>query len=44
MVDSINRGYFKTHEQIFDRFKDDLENYHFTRLVILDKNGNGTTK
>lgn len=43
MVDSINRGYFKTHEQIFDRFKGDLANYHFTRLVILDKNGNGTT-
>lgn len=43
MVDSINRGYFETPEQIFDRFKGDLGNYHFTRLVILDKNGNGST-
>ena len=43
MVDSINTGYFKTTEEIFERFKEDLPNYHFTRLVILDKNGNGTT-
>ena len=43
MVDSINRGYFKTTEEIFDRFKADLGDYHFTRLVILDKQGNGTT-
>lgn len=43
MVDSINRGYFNTPEQIFDRFKDDLADYHFTRLVILDEQGNGST-
>ena len=43
MVDSIDRGYFKTKEEIFDRFKGDLEDYNFTRLVILDKNGNGIT-
>lgn len=43
MIDSINRGYFKTTEEIFDRFRGDLENYNFTRLVILDKEGNGTT-
>lgn len=43
MVDSIDRGYFKTPEEIFDRFKDDLKDYNFTRLVILDKQGNGTT-
>lgn len=43
MVESINRGYFKTTDDIFDRFKVDLEDYNFTRLVILDKNGNGTT-
>lgn len=43
MGDSINRGYFKTTDEIFDRFKDDLDNYNFTRLVILDKNGNGKT-
>ncbi|MCI8617149.1 MAG: EAL domain-containing protein [Clostridia bacterium] len=43
MVESIDRGYFKTTDDIFDRFKVDLEDYNFTRLVILDKNGNGTT-
>lgn len=43
MVDSINMGYFKTSEEIFNRFKEDLPDYNFTRLVILDKEGNGTT-
>lgn len=43
MVDSINSGFFKTTDEIFNRFKGDLENYNFTRLVILDENGNGTT-
>lgn len=43
MVEFINRGYFETSEEIFDRFVIDLEDYHFTRLVILDKQGNGTT-
>lgn len=43
MVDSINSRYFKTPDDIFNRYRDDLEDYHFTRLVILDKNGNGTT-
>lgn len=43
MVDSINRGYFKTIDDIFDRYKEDLEEYHFTRLVVLDENGNGIT-
>lgn len=43
MVDSIDRGYFKTTDEIFERFKGDLESYNFTRFVILDKNGNGTT-
>lgn len=43
MVDSINRGHFKSREEIFDMYKGDLEDYHFTRLVILDKKGNGTT-
>lgn len=43
MIDSINRGYFKTPEDIFDRYKSDLEDYHFTRLVILNQEGNGTT-
>lgn len=43
MIDSINSGYFKTTEDIFNRYRNDLEDYHFTRLAILDKNGNGTT-
>ncbi len=43
MVDSINRGYFSSEDEIFNIFADDLENYHFTRLAILDKNGNGMT-
>lgn len=43
MVDSVNEGNFKSLEEIFDRFRGDLENYHFTRLVILDKQGNGIT-
>ena len=42
-VDSINRGYFKTESEIFDNFADDLENYHFTRFAILDREGNGIT-
>ncbi len=43
MVESIDSGYFKTIKDIFDRFTQDLEDYNFTRLVILDQNGNGTT-
>lgn len=43
MVDSINGGYLKTQEEIFDRFRGDLSDYNFTRLVILDKKGNGVT-
>ena len=43
MVDSINRGYFQTVNDIFERYKGDLEEYHFTRLVVLDEKGNGIT-
>lgn len=43
MVESIDKGYFKNETQIFERYESDLENYHFTRLVVLDKQGNGTT-
>lgn len=43
MVESINSGYFQTPEQIFERYEEDLENYHFSRLVVLDKQGNGIT-
>lgn len=43
MVNLIDSGYFETTDEIFDKFEEDLENYHFTRLVILDKKGNGKT-
>lgn len=43
MVDSIKRKHFKTIDEIFERYRGDLENFHFTRLVILDKQGNGIT-
>ena len=43
MVSSINSGFFNTPEDIFKRYRPDLADYHFTRLVILDENGNGIT-
>lgn len=43
MVDFIDKGYAKSIEDIFERFNPDLASYHFTRLVVLDKNGNGIT-
>lgn len=43
MVSSINSGFFNTPEDIFKRYSPDLADYHFTRLVVLDENGNGTT-
>lgn len=43
MVETINQGHLKTEQEIFNVFKDTLDNYHFTRLVILDRNGNGIT-
>ncbi len=43
MVDSIDRGFFNSKDEIFERFNSDLEDYNFTRLVILDENGNGIT-
>ena len=43
MVNLIDSGYFETADKIFDKFEEDLDNYHFTRLVILDKKGNGKT-
>lgn len=43
MVDFIDKGYAKTPEEVFERFKDVLDDYHITKLVILDKNGNGST-
>lgn len=43
IADEINTGRFNKEEEIFEAFKDELENYHFTRFVILDKQGNGIT-
>ncbi len=43
MADSIDKGYFKTEEDVFNNFSESLADYNFTRLAILDKNGNGIT-
>lgn len=43
IIDSINSGFFDTPDDIFKRYNPDLSAYHFTRLVILDENGNGIT-
>lgn len=43
MVDFIDSGYLKNANQIFEHFEEDLDNYHFTRLVILNQEGNGIT-
>jgi len=43
MAEYINKGHFTKGEEIFESFREELGNYHFTRLVILDKKGNGKT-
>lgn len=43
VVSTINTGTFKSIEEIFSNFKDDLNAYHFTRFAILNKEGNGIT-
>lgn len=43
MADSIDKGYFKTVESVFDNYSENLSNYKFSRLVILDRDGNGIT-
>ena len=43
IVEFINKGYPQELQDIFDRFNPDLDSYHFTRLVILDRKGNGVT-
>lgn len=43
IVGEINKGHFDQEEEIFEAFKNELHNYRFTRLVILDKQGNGIT-
>lgn len=43
MVEHINQVKFNKEEEIFEFFSNELENYNFTRLVILDKQGNGKT-
>lgn len=43
MIDSINSGFYETENDIFKHFEKELENYHFTRFVILDEHGNGQT-
>lgn len=43
MADSIDKGYVKTEEEVFHNFAESLSDYNFTRLAIVDKNGNGIT-
>lgn len=43
LVDNINNNLFEKPEDVFDVYREDLDDYHFTRLVILDRQGNGTT-
>lgn len=43
IVSSINSNLFDSIDEIFKRYRGDLDEYHFTRLVILDENGNGST-
>ncbi|MCI8396590.1 MAG: GGDEF domain-containing protein [Clostridia bacterium] len=43
MTDTIEQGHFTTEEEIFARYSSEIDRYHFTRLVILDKQGNGIT-
>ncbi|MCI9365082.1 MAG: hypothetical protein HFJ54_00095 [Clostridia bacterium] len=43
IVSSIESDLFDSIDEIFRRYRGDLDNYHFTRLAILDENGNGLT-
>ena len=43
MVQYIEAGHIRTEDEIFELLKGEIDNYHFTRLVILDRNGNGKT-
>lgn len=43
MVQYINAGHLKTEEEVFELLKGELDKYHFTRFVILDRKGNGKT-
>lgn len=43
MTDTIEQGHFTTEAEIFRRYAKEISTYHFTRLVILDKQGNGIT-
>lgn len=43
MTDTIEQGHFTTEAEIFKRYAKETSTYRFTRLVILDKQGNGIT-
>lgn len=43
MVEYIDSGHLKSEKEIFKIFDEQLEKYHFTRLVILDRDGDGIT-
>ncbi len=43
MIEYVNKGHIQTIDAFFDVFRDRIEDYHFSRIAILDKNGNGKT-
>ena len=43
MVEYIDAGHIKTEDEIFKSFANEIDKHHFTRLVILDREGNGIT-
>ncbi len=43
MTEYVNKGHIKTIDAFFDVFRDRIKDYHFSRIAILDKNGNGKT-
>lgn len=43
MGEYIDSSNIKTENEIFESFEDEIDTYHFTRLVILDRDGNGVT-
>lgn len=43
IVEYIDAGHIKTEKEIFESFEQEIDKYHFTRLVILDREGNGIT-
>lgn len=43
IIEYVDRGYVKSVDEILSSFEDKINEYHFTRLAVLDRNGNGKT-